>query len=528
MASYPPPPPGYDWKMQRRMQRDQAQAQKAAMKAQRDLARFQARVQSRSSIVGPLLVLAVGVIALLVRLGRIPYVDFVSWYGRWWPLLLVIAGLVLVVEWLLDQRVAVDGTPIPRRGVGAGTVFLLVLGGLIGLGFQGYRDGRDTLVRTFSLDSDTLNQFLGEKHESSQILEAAFPMGTLLAIDNPHGDVTITGKSDDNKVHITCNKQVYSQSDSDASSKAEKLSPVVVLTGSTLRVTVAQVDGASADLIVTVPEFAETTVTSNHGDVAVSGIRAAVTVTANHGDVELTSIVGRVNAHVNRHDASFKAHQITGDLTLHGHAEDLKITDVSGVTTLDGEFYGDTHLEHLAGATSFHTTRTELSFKRLDGAFDISPDAELTGSEIAGPMVLRTRSRNITLNRVAGDVEVSNSDGSVDLTAVAPMGNVTVNNKNGEVNVTVPERAGFTVDAETQDGEIENDLSLTSTEDNHRTALRGTVGTGGAKVTIRTTHLNIGLHRGNQGPLVPPVIPVPPKAPEAPKAPAVLGKTTML
>jgi DUF4097 and DUF4098 domain-containing protein YvlB len=519
MSSYPPPF-GFNPKQQarfvRQQMRAQARAQKEAFRAQRELYRYQARGLRRNSILGPIIILSVGVVVLLVRMGNIPFSEFWGWYSRWWPLLLVGAGVVLVGEWAFDQIPRGDGTPYVRRGLGGGAVFLLLILAATGASIQGLHNGHIALSKDFNLDPDTWDEFFGEKHEMSQTIDAAFPAGSSISIDNPHGDVTITGKSADGQVHITVNKQVYTQSDSDATSKADRLNPRVEMMGSTLSVKVPALDGASADISIAVPDFGAATVTANHGDVAVSNLRAPVTVTANHGDINLNEIAGQVNAHINNHDASFSAHHITGDLSLHGHADDLSITDVSGQTALEGEFYGDTHLERLRGPFSFHSNRTQFTFARLDGEVNISPDSDLSATEIVGPTILRTRSRNITLDRVVGDVEVTDSEGSVDLIAAPPLGNVTITDKNGEVNVTAPEHAGFTLDAETRGGEIDSDLSLKPDSNDNRAMLTGTVGAGGPKIMIRTTHLNIGVHTKPEPPLAPlPPLP-PPAAPAKP------------
>jgi hypothetical protein len=531
MAGFPPyPPPGYspgskhDARQQARMMRDQiraqVRAQKAAMRVQRDLYRYQTRALRRTSILGPVIILSVGVMVLLVRLGRIPYSTFLNWYGHWWPMLLVGAGVILVAEWAFDQMPRHDGLPYVRRGIGAGAIFLLLALATAGASLEGLHSGNVSIAKNFNLDPDTWSEFFGEKHEMTQNLDAALAPGTGISIDNPHGDVAVVGKSGDNQVHIVVNKEVYSSSDSDADAKAQRLSPRVETIGNTLSITVPALDGASADLSITIPETGETTINANHGDISVTGVRAPVNVTANHGDIALKSIGGTVSAHINNRDASFSAHNITGDVYVRGHGDEMNISDVSGQVALEGEFYGDTHLEHLRGATSFRSNRTQLSLARLDGQLDISPDSDLSASQVAGPVTLRTRSRNVTLDRVSGDTEVTDSDGSVDIVAVPEagehIGSITVNDKNGEVNVTVPEHAGFTVDAETKGGEIESDLDLKSTGEHNDTTLQGTVGAGGPKLLIRTTHLNIGLHRKPEAPLPPPP-PLP--APAAPPAP---------
>jgi len=530
MASYPPPYPpppgspfGFDPKQQAKYARQQykAQARAAIMaaKAQRDFYRDQRRAARRSSILGPLMIVAFGVMFLLIRMGRIPAVTFWGWYGRWWPLLLVAAGVVLVAEWGFDHIGVEDGAPIPQRGFGGGVVFLLILLAGSGAIIHGLHDGNDLFTHSFNLDSDTFDEFLGEKHEMTQQIDQDFPAGTSLTIDNPHGDITVVGKSDDNKVHITVNKQVWTSSDSDADSKAQRLSPNVALIGSTFSVSTPSIQGGIADLSITVPAFAMTTISANHGDVNVSDINSPVTVTANHGDIELNGIKGAVMARINHRDSSFSAHHIDGDVEVHGHADDVSATDISGHLSLEGEFYGDTHLERLRGPMTFHTTRTQFSVERLDGEINISPNSELSATDIVGPTTLKTRSRNISLDRVAGDVEVTNSDGSVEVTSALPLGNISVQNRSGEVNVTVPEHSGFVVDAETRDAEIENDLGLHTTNQNSRVDLAGQVGSGGPKITLRTTHFDIGIHQKLIAP-APPATPKPPAAPKAPKPPA--------
>jgi DUF4097 and DUF4098 domain-containing protein YvlB len=518
---YSPPPFGYDPRQQARFMREQmkmqARAQKAAFRAQRDLYRYQFRGYRRSSILGPFLVLAAGIIILLIRMGRIPMAQFGIWYGRWWPVLLVGAGLILVAEWAFDQSQShtnPDGTPYVRRGIGGGAITLIIFLALSGAIVHHIDTYHDDIARTFSLDPDSIDEFFGDKHEMSEPVEAPFPVGTSFVLDNPHGNVTIVGKSDDNKVHITVNKEIFSSSDSDADSKASQLSPHISQSGTVLTVSVPWLRGGTANLDVTVPDFAETTITANQGDIAVSGLHAPVTITANHGSVELNSITGAVSARINNRDSDFVAHTVTGDVSVRGHADDMTITDVTGRVSFDGEFYGDTHMERLRGPVSFHTNRTQLNLGRLDGQLDISPKSDLTADRISGPTSLKTRSRNITFDRIAGDIDIANSDGSVDITGAPPLGNVTVQNKDGAVNLTVPEHSNFSIDADTKGGEIESDLGLKPTDGDNRSSISGAIGHGGPHIAIHTTHLDVGIHQRAVEPIAPPAPPAPPALPK--------------
>lgn len=528
MAGFPPPPYagapyGYDPKQQRRFMkqqmRAQADAQRAAFQTQRALYRQQARAARRSSILGPLVVLAAGVVLLLLRWGRFSYEGFANWYGNWWPALLVFAGVVLLVEWAVDQQMRGDGLPVVRRGIGGGTVFLLlllVLGGLMARGFIG---DREMWIHGFSINPDNVDELFGNKHESTQVLEQEFPAGGVLVLDNPRGDVTVSGESADGKLHMTLNKQVWTHSDRSAESKSDELSPKVMQDGSTLSVTVPSMQGASADVTITMPASGAVTVNSNRGAVSVAGINAPVNLTANHGDVQVRGLGGGVTAHINHDDSSFSAHGVSGDVTVRGHAQDLNVTEVKGQVSLEGEFFGETHLEKVDGGVNFRTNRTQFSLVKLAGEVDISPDSELTGSDITGPTRLKTSSRNVEFNRIAGDVDVNNSHGRVDVDSVAPMGNVTVENRDGAVELTLPQQAGVTLDAETRGGSIENDLGLSSSTQNDRTSVRGAVGDGAAKVLLRTNHFDIEVKRSAEAAPAPVAPPTPPAAPVAPVKP---------
>jgi DUF4097 and DUF4098 domain-containing protein YvlB len=515
----PPPPPGGDWQYQRRVMRDQARAQRDYARAQRRAYKAQMRGFRRSSIVGPLLMIAVGVIFLLIQTGRLNGFFFWSWYGRWWPLLLVGIGVILLIEWVFDrntQRDVPPGTPLVRHTIGGGVVFLLILLVVAGVSYTGYDHFGRGRMPGFVFNPDNLDQFFGDKHESDQSLDQSFPANGTLNVNNPHGDVNISGTSDDGQIHINVHKQVFSRSDSDAEKRTQQLNPQISTSGSTLNVSIPSLEGVIADLTITVPGPTPVTVTANHGDVKVSAIKAAVSVTANHGDVELSAITGPAMTRVNNNGVSFSARSITGSVTLEGHARDLTISNIDGPVSLSGDFFGDTHLEHIRGAVKFHTSRTDFQLVRLDGSLDIS-SSHISADDAQGPVNLTTRSRDVTLERISGDLAVSNSNGSVELTSAPPLGNVTVENRRGSVNLTVPTKAAFTVQAQTTNGDIQNDFNLPTQESNSRKNFVGTVGKGGSVIRINTSDGDIALKKADLAPLPP----APPRAPITPEPPKV-------
>jgi DUF4097 and DUF4098 domain-containing protein YvlB len=517
MGTYPPPPntppgPPYggDWRYQRQVLKQQARAQRDMIKAQRDAYRYQIRGMRRTSILGPFLLISLGVLFLLVQTGHLRGQYLWDWYGRFWPLLLVGAGIVMLLEWGYDQYIQSDPTqPRYRRRLGGGVFALLLILVISGVVFSGMRQGgHSKIFDGMNINQDNWDEFLGDKHESDQTLSQALPAGASFSVDNPRGDVTISGTSDDNQVHVAVHKEVYTRSDSEADSKAQRLSPSLNTSGDTVTLKVPALEGARADLTITLPATAAATVMANHGDVHVSSLKAAVNVTANHGDITLSAITGPIVSHINNGDSSFSAHSVTGSVSLEGHGRDTTLSDLSGPVTINGDFFGTSHFEHIRGPIKFHTSRTDFQLARLDGEVEIGPD--LSASEAVGPLTVTTGNRNVTLERISGDISVTNRNGSVDVTGAPPLGNLTIQNRNGSVDVTVPEQSGFTVDANTTNGDVNNDFSLaTEGSDTHKN-FSGTVGKGGPTLRITTSQGDISLKKATIMPL-PPMPPAPPK-----------------
>lgn len=518
---YPPPGPPYggDWKYQRRILKEQARAQRDIAKAQREAYRYQSRGLRRSSILGPILLITLGILFLLVQTGRLESHRLWDWYGRFWPFLLVGAGVVMLLEWAFDQYVQSDPDhPRYRRRLGGGVFMLLLLLGITGIVFSEARlhVNGDKWFYGWNFDQDNLDEFLGDKHESDQSIADAFPAGDSFSVDNPRGDVTVSGTSDDNYIHITVHKEIYTSSDSEAATKAQRLSPVLTTNGGMMTFTVPALDGARADLTIKVPTAASTTVTANHGDVRVNSIKAPVAVTANHGDINLSAITGSVTTHINNGDSSISAHSITGPITISGHGRDTTLSDLTGPAVVDGDFFGTSHFEHVRGSVKFHTSHIDLQLARLDGELEVDSNADLTASEAVGPLTISTGNRNITLERVSGDVSVTNRNGSVDLTSAPPLGNVTIQNRNGSVSVTVPERSNFFVQADTKNGDVDNDFSIATSGDDSDKSFSGTVGKGGPALHITTSQGDIDLKKASVMPLPPLPPPPPPLRPGAP------------
>jgi hypothetical protein len=129
-------------------------------------------------------------------------------------------------------------------------------------------------------------------------------------------------------------------------------------------------------------------------------------------------------------------------------------------------------------------------------------------------------------------VDISNRNGAVSLTNAAPLGQISINNSHGSVDLGVPGGAGFVVNAQTKNGDVENDFGLKQQGSDDRPTLIGTVGSGGPNVKIYTTDGDITVRKTTVAPL-PPVAPTPmisvvPVSPRSPVPPVPMAKMPKL
>jgi len=538
MSAFPPPPPqgpqtppSYDpnaWRAQRQAMKAQRYAMRMQARMQRAQMKAQMRANRRGSIAGPVLLIALGVVFLLAQTGRMSWWMVAVWYSRWWPLVLIGAGLILLAEWAYDHHMHPDPAMRGRRTLGGGVFFLLIVMAFVGVStWVGTRIYRHDLGggNFFSKDLDGWDHF-GNEHDEDASLSQAMPTTEGLMIRNPHGDVTVMGASTDGQVHVSAHKQSWSWNDSEAEDKLRRLEPLFTDNGSSLVLSVDAMQGGQADLTVQIPAGTALTIEAGHGDISVNGVHGAVKLTQNHGDVELENIAGAIDAHIQDDNASVQAHDIHGTLLIEGRSGDVNLSDVTGDVNLQGDFFGTTHLERVNGLVRFDSSRTQFSAVRLDGELEIER-GELQANQLLGPVTLTSINKDVSLERVAGSVKISNrGKGDITISNAPPLAPITIDNEHGSVEVGVPDATGFVLSVQAKHGDVENDFNVPVEGSDAMHTANQTVGHGGPGVTISTMG-DVIVRQSAQMPLpaVPPlptapVAPTAPTAPKAPKAPA--------
>ena len=137
-----------------------------------------------------------------------------------------------------------------------------------------------------------------------------------------------------------------------------------------------------------------------------------------------------------------------------------------------------------------------MEFSRLNGDLDMD-SGDLRANDLIGPFRLLTRSKDVRLNGVDGDVRLENENGAVEI-HMSRLGNMQLSNRNSDVQIYIPDKAGFQVDAHSRGGEIESDFGALKIDNgDDQASASGTVGAGGPRLVISNEHGGIELRKGS-------------------------------
>ena len=468
----------------------------------------------RRSFAGPVVLIILGILFLMVTMHQLPLQRLGTLFAHYWPALLILWGIIKLIEYQQAQR---DG--VPARGIGAGGVFLVIFIVVCGLtATQASRFNWGELRDNMNIDDSDLDNIFGETYNFDDHLEQALPPGvTSLRVNDDHGAVRVSS-SDDNKITVVVRKRVGAESQSDADKYNGETKPTITATGGLLTLdarTQASGDHAvQSDLDISIPRKMELHITSRRGDVSVSGRDGDVDINSQHGDVSVEEVTGSVK--LNLEKSSAKVEQITGDVHIGGRLNEVSVTDVKGGAQFEGEFGESVKLARISKSVSFKSSRTDLEFSRIDGDLDLDSD-DLHADQVTGPVHLTTRSKQIRLEDVSGDVRVQNENGGIDV-SMRSLGNVQIDSRNGDINLSVPDRAGFHVDAHTRDGEIQSDFPELKIDNGDREAkASGSVGNGASHIVLNNEHDGIEIRKASaKAAVAPPAPPAPPATPAKP------------
>jgi Putative adhesin len=474
------------------------------------------------SFAGPFVLIVLGVVFLLGTMHVLSIGRLAHLFAGYWPLLLIFWGVIKLIE---HQRAQREGAR--SSGIGAGGVFLIVMIVVFGLiATQLERVNWSGLRDQINIDDSDFNGIFGQSYNFNDHLEQDFPASASLKIINTRGAVSVHA-SDDNKITVVVRKRVGADNQEDADKYDRETKPTITAIGGLLTLD-AKVEGAGdhaveTDLDISLPRKVAVSITSRKGDVNLVGRDGTIDISAQHSDTSVEDVNGNVK--VSQEKGSVKIEQVTGDVHVEGRVNEVSVADVKGAVQLDGEFQESVKLARITKSVTFKSSRTDMEFSRIEGSLDLDSD-DLHAEQITGPLHLTTRSKNIRLEDVSGDVRLQNDNGTIEV-GMRTLGNVQIDSRNGDIQLSVPDKAGFRLDARTREGEIQSDFpELKVSNDEHEAKASGSVGNASAHIVLNNEHDGIEIRKASSKPPVPPEPPSPAKAGKALPAPKVKVEPT--
>lgn len=442
----------------------------------------------RRSLAGPVVLIVLGVVFLLGNLGYVTWPRIGVLFAHYWPVLIILWGLVKLLEHMRARR---EGYVAP--GIGGGGMVLLVLLVIAGLSAS---EAMRVNWRALDVDGNIFGPF-GESHNYTDELQQEFPVGDNLRVVSDRGEVTVL-PWDENRIKVEVQKRVWADSEKNAQEANEATRPTISIAGNLVTVNANTASAGQrrvdTDLTIFIPRKAAAEVSTARGKVTVRDRNGDLKLNASHGDVELAAIQGNVT--LNLRHGSLRADNIIGDLDCTGRIDDVNVSNVTGMVKLNGDYFGTTNVTHAAKGVRFNSSRTDMEIARLDGDMTMESD-DLRARGLSGPVRVVTRSKNIRLEDVSGDVQLHDTNGEIEIHPKAPLGNITVENRKGEVRVVLPAQASFKVEARTYRGDISTDFSeLKINSDQPEATVNGTVGSGAAQLRLSTEHADIEIRKG--------------------------------
>jgi len=467
----------------------------------------------RRSIAGAVVLILLGVVLLLSTTGVLHGFALWRFYGRFWPALIILWGVIKLIE---HQRAQAQG--VRSSGIGAGGVVLLIFLIFTGLAatstsrldWQGMRD-------EFGWDDGDMADWFGESYSFNDETTQAFPPGGSLHVVSDHGSVNIQ-TADGNDIKVVIEKKVHAGSQAEADKYNLSTKPTIAVSDKVVNLNAntqgAGEHGVSTDMTISIPRKASVTISTHHGDVTVNSRDGDLDITCQHGDVAIEDVTG--NASLNLQHSSLKISSVNGDVSVEGRVNDVTIADVKGAARLNGEFMESVKLSRIGKTVTFKSSRTDLEFAKLEGTLDLD-SGNLNADSFSGPSRLITRSKDVRLEKVSGDLRIEDNNGAVQV-QVIKVGNLQIDNRNGDIQLALPAKGGFHLDARARGGEIQSEFDAIKINDEHNMATAsGAVGSPAANVRVNNEHGTIEISKGTVEESTPAVPPMPP-ASKTPKS----------
>jgi hypothetical protein len=471
----------------------------------------------RSSLIGPLVLIAIGLVFLLRNL--LPEFRLTEILAIYWPWLLIGWGGLRTIEILNWHR---QGQLTPRGGMGGGEWVLVIVIVIFGSGLYATRN-----AKFFRLNGIHLPhwEILGERFDYP--LSASLPATgktPRIFIDNPRGDARVIG-IDTEEVRVTGTKSIRAITRDDANQQDKATGFELVRSGDQIiiRTNLDRANDsrqANADLEITVPKGAAVESRGRYGDFDIENIDGAVEVNSDNAGVRLNNIGGEVRVNLRRSDIVRVVNARSG-VEIKGRGQDVELENIAGPTVINGQYSGDMKFRNLAKPFRFESQASNVRIERIEGEVELL-DGRLAARRITGPVRITSRNKDVEISDFTDTLEVELERGDIQLRpGRLPLAKINARTRSGNAELVLPTGAKLDLKAEVKRGQIENNYSdaFKVVEDGRAASIAGS--TGGPEVRFEVDRGEFHIRKANAPDASP--APAPPPAPKAPAQPASLA-----
>ncbi len=436
----------------------------------------------RSSVVGPLLLIGVGV--LFLARNMYPDLALVDYFAKYWPTLLILWGMLRLTEilyWAATEK------ELPARGMSGGEwiliIFLCMIGGTVHTvrGMEGWwpRSG----ITMGGID------MFGESFEYPIAGEKPAGKTPRIIIESFRGNARITGV-DSNSVKVTGRKNIRSMEQSGAD-RANTDSPFEITDSGneiTIRTNQEHVSGnqrITDEMEITVPKGATIEAHGRNGDFDITDVAGNVEIVSDNAGVRLQNIGGEVKIDLRKSDI-VRAVNVKGPIDLKGRGADVELQDIDGQVTISGTYSGVIQFRNISKPLRFNGQQTDLNIEKLPGQVRMAL-GDFTATNLVGPVRLTTRSRDVHISDFTNSLEVSVERGDIELRpGKLPVAKMDVHAHFGDVEVSLPAAAKFDLTGTTARGETYTDFGapLHTEHNGNGGSIRGS--SGGPIINLQT------------------------------------------
>ena len=379
----------------------------------------------RPSLLGGLVWTGLGLILLLRNFGIGP--DFWSMAGRYWPILLILAGLGKIIDYYRQK----EGVSL-RVGEVLGLLLLL----LVGVFVSKIPGGP---IRTLFREGPAIDfggarvrpgDWIGTSYSFSQ--EASYPVDATMPIriENSYGLVTVTPGSD-RELRVRLKKVVYSDDESRAKQIAEEIkleggaegkAEAAFFVVKTNRDTLASRDYRfNTEMEVLIPKKANLQIRNSLGEVRVSNLAGKLDVITSHKPLEVRDC--------------------TGEFIIANRYDESRLINLIGNTTVDAR--GRVYIESVKGDINVRNEYAPVEVREVDGKVTVSnSESSISLERISKPVVVEGRGSEITVHELGDSLKVAArhqrvkiSDVASDVFAESRYSTVTLKNVKGNVDL---------------------------------------------------------------------------------------------